>query len=428
MTTEKISSPVFPKIRFSAIDRFRGYSTFYMIIYHSFMFWLLPQEQYIVGIGWLFLEVMGANAFIFVAGMNMSLSYNNYWRKVDLNPQNAQQAKWNGRLQMWIRTGWIALLACVANAIGTLAFGGPQVWIWLVLQTMWVSRLICYPFLHLKAWIRFIVGIAIFMLADPLRIWSMTQAPLLYFILFNSSELNPLFPFVGFFFIGSAIGSILDGWTQAQTGVKSHAERRSRITAWAQKHFRPRNVAFLGLIFFGVALLLGGRVVTSDLTPYLVARINSNPALNYIDALPAFLEHGSTSWSFYAIGSELIIFAAFLISDFHKVTLLKRGELVVKDAEKEVPKGLSLFGQQSLTVYLSHYALFFLSISNLWIWQWFLIAPPIGFGYYACIWVWANGKGKGYTLDWVIGKTSDLLSKRILRHYFPVVAKPIACS
>ncbi len=81
MSAEKISSPVFPKIRFSAIDRFRGYSTFYMIIYHSFMFWLLPQEQYIVGIGWLFLEVMGANAFIFVLILALGLKIVNYQKR-----------------------------------------------------------------------------------------------------------------------------------------------------------------------------------------------------------------------------------------------------------------------------------------------------------------------------------------------------------
>jgi uncharacterized membrane protein len=431
MTAETTTSPVIPKIRFAAIDRFRGYSTFYMIIWHTLMFWALPQEQYIVGISMLFTEVMGANAFILIAGINMSLSYQNYARKVQANPVNALREKWNGRFQIWIRTGWLVVLSCVYNAAATAFGGGLTLWVWLVLQTMFVARIVIYPFLQLPAWVRLSLGCCIFLLADPIRFWSMTQAPILYNILFYQASMNPFFPFVGFFFIGSAMGSWLDQWAQGQMGGKKPSEQQSGAAKMIQKYFTPKNLAYLGLIFFSIGILSGWQSEQSDLTPFLVSIINVHPTLQ-LDALPGFLVHSNTPWSFFSVGCEMIIFAAFWRADISKMAHktaqipqeISKNTVIAKPADKKVVNGLTLFGQQSLTVFLSQYAFSFFFVGSLIFWQWIIAAITLLIGFYTLIWIWANGKGKGYTIDWVVATSSTLLSKKLVRRFFPDEKKP----
>ncbi len=423
-----------PKIRISAIDRCRGYSIFYMVLGHSIMYWLLPQEQYIVGFGIVFLEIMGANAFILISGMSMSLSYNSYVRKVQISlPENVQREKWRGRLQIWIRTVWVVVLAAITNFVGTIGTFPPIfLWVWYVLQTIWVARAVSYPFLQLPAWTRFVVGIIIFLVADPLRLWSLTAAPLLNTILFYTPDLNPFFPFVGFFFIGSAIGDWLDQWTQIKQGMKKPLEGERKSPSLLERYFTPRNLAILGLVLFGVSLLLGWQMDHSDLTAGMVERINIHPAWN-IDTMPSFLVHSNTPWAFFTVGCELVIFAAFLRAD---LVNMKRMQLnsappntekntAAKKTYKNSTKALTLFGQQSLTVYMAHYVVYVMLYHQLWFWQWLILGPLFTAGFHTLIWIWANGKGKGYTLEWAIGTSTDMMVKVVLKRVFPIEKKNV---
>ncbi len=428
MSEEKKEIPPRSKVRLSAIDRCRGYSIFYMVLGHSIMYWLLPQEQYIVGFGILGLEIMGANAFILISGMSMSLSYNGYARKIRaVSRDNVQREVWLSRMQIWTRTAWIAGLSFIANIVGTGNFGHSAIWIWLVLQAIWVARSLCYPFLQLPAFSRFLIGIAFFFLADSLRMWSLVNAPLIYQILFFDPTMNPAFPFLGFFFIGSALGSWLDQWTQIKLGGKKSVEVQNFSDSRVQKYFTPRNLAIMGIILVVASISFGWQLEKSDLTPLLVSRINIHPDWS-IDSLPAFLVHSNTPWSFFSIGCELIIFAAFLRADIVNINKQaakipsnkSENSAITKKTYKNSTKALTLFGQQSLTVYITHFLVLTAFAGQLWFWQWLIVAPTIVAGYHTVIWIWANGKGKGYTLDWLIGYTSDLASKRLIRRYFPV--------
>ncbi len=434
MSNEKIPDAVPFKIRISAIDRFRGLTIFYMIFGHAILFWPLPQEGFYAGFVRLIWEstVCGAAAFVFLSGMSMSLSYNSYARKVRANLTNLEREKWNGRLQIWIRTAWVAGLAIFSNIIGEISIGEFQIWIWYVLQTVWVARAISYPFLQLRTWHRLTAGFLIIILADPIRTWCFAESPFLYALFFNGVGLNPFFPFVGFFFVGSALGNWLDQWSQMQIRVKKNTVNASPVSLGALKFFTPKVILMLGLLIAFIGISLGWQLVSSPMNQEIFDRLNLLPGWN-LQQLPAFLSHTFSAWGLYTLGFDFIILALFLKADVSKLKDLPENlnspsrssgprEQVggsAKKSYKNSSKALTLFGQQSLTVYLTHYFVFFIFRGQLWFWQWLIITPIIVAVYHTLIWVWANGKGKGYTLDWAIGTTTEMAVKAILKRKFP---------
>ena len=435
MSEEKKPSALPLKIRISAIDRFRGLSIFFMIFGHGLLYWLLPQEVFYAGFVVITWETLlcAAGAFIFISGISMSLSYNSYSRMVQASPHNTQQEKWNGRLQIWIRTGWIAGLAFLTNVIGSVATGQLVIWIWFVLQTTWVARAVIYPFLQVRTWYRLVIGLAIILLADPLRIWCLNEMLLsnqsLFFdIFFKEINLNPFFPFVGFFFIGSALGGWLDQWTQIQTRGKNTGQNNRIKIFIIKKLFNPRAVVAFGAIFITISIIIGWQMDYSLVALETVWRINILPGFN-IQGIPAFLVHGNSAWGLCTIGFDIVVFALFFNTDvknlkerysddavpLRKTEINEQNGAETKKTYKNSTKALTLFGQQSLTVYLSHYFVFYIFQNMLWFWQYLILAPLIVVLIHTGIWIWANGWGRGYTLDWVVGKTSDMATKAILQ-------------
>ena len=433
MAIEKKPSLLPSKMRISAIDRFRGFVIFYMVFAHSLLYWLIPQDSFYAGFLLISWETTfcGAAAFVFISGISLSLSYNSYIRKVLANPNNATREKWNGRLQIWIRTAWICGLSLITNIIGSLAIGQVAIWVWYVFQTIWVSRAVCYPFLQSSPKYRLIIGFLIIILSDPIRMWCASESPVLFFILFHSVSVNPFFPFVGFFFVGSALGNWLDRWFQFQMKAKTSETPTISFALGSLRFFTPKLLIWMGMVIMLVGISFGLQMDNSPVSAEIFQRLNIIPGLN-VQALPAFMVHSNSAWGLYTLGFDFIVFALFLNVDISNIeVLLKNSSSIsrntkdlkptverVKRSYKDSIKALTLFGQQSLTVYLSHYWVFYLFAKQLWFWQWLILAPLIVTAYYFLIWVWVNGKGKGYTLDWVIGTTTEMIVKAILNRKF----------
>jgi len=377
--------------RIKAIDRFRGLSIFYMIFGHSIIFWLRQEDQWLRLIVFLTCEVIGANLFILLAGVSLAFTYHSQKRKIAKNPE---YTTWHSRIHFGVRTLYFIFLGFCVNIVGNLAMGQLDLWIWNILITIAFARLVCYPCLRLTPQSRVVIGAAFFIYGDLL---STFLPPIGNHILFTESYnvvfQNTPFPFFGFLFIGTALGDWLNNWRYNSLEVNK-----------SQNNNFTRNLAIIGIILVGLGILTGYQSSTEG----IILSFFTNPNIYLkllIDGLPIFLIRGSSSWSFYSLGIELLILVFLLQLDIRRITLRLNNinnQRTLSNNKNKYIEGLSLFGQTSLTLYLTHSGIFFIFSNTLNIMEW-----SIAIGVCTCIiyfgmWLWSNrGKGIG-TLEWVI--------------------------
>ncbi len=387
------------KNRLTSVDTLRGISIIYMIIGHIGQYWLQRQDLWFYGLIFLFLEVIGANAFIFVAGIGLSLFYKSQEHKISMLPEYTRK---HIHINFLTRTLLILVIGFITVMIGTAVIDELQFWAWYVLLTIGMARLISYPCLKLPPYIRVLIGFVFFIFADILRQTLSNGNPFLYYFLFNNLQSNPPFPYFGFFFIGTAIGD----WIYNKQNIKIK-----------NKLYDKNNLLKFTLIF-GICSLVFG--IITGLTPNsdVIARsifwlINLNENIN-LTSLPEFLVRSSRAWSFYSLGIQLIILTFLL---FHEIKREKDTEDLngyqSDEVKKLKPRGVIIFGQYSLTIYLLHYLLSLIFPRWFSILGFLIAAPIVVFLIYILVWMWANKlQGKG-SVEWLIRYISNHVLKRL---------------
>jgi uncharacterized membrane protein len=378
-------------LRFSAIDVFRGISILYMIIGHTSEFWLYNSELWFRGVLFVIMDVIGANAFIMLAGIGLSLSYHSQMRRIQKNPM---YPRGYAKINFWSRTIVIGLIAILTNILGTFALENPTGWIWLVLQTIAFGRIICYPFMKYNWKIRATIGIAFFLMVDLVRSALLGFNPVLYYIFFNVNEQNTPFPFFGFLFLGSALGDWFDSIMNQNTNQVQVQTKKSILNL--------TYFIIIGAVFISIGIISGLGISNDGYWGFLVSQINLNSYMN-ISGLPLFLCRNSIPWCFYSFGFEILFLTLLLYIDrrrgektaiihehkpdprmiafnesqrkskvvsftlkdrTHKIKLLPLEKLiilrnrfptVVKDSHD---RGITLLGKRSMTLYLVHFILY----------------------------------------------------------------------
>lgn len=382
------------EFRINTIDNFRGLSICYMIFGHTIIFWLRQEDQWLRLVIFLSCEVIGANLFILLAGMSLVFAYHSYQKKIS---SNQGYTPLHAKIDFGIRTLWIVFLAFLMNIIGSSTLEQLTIWIWNVLLTIAIARFACYPFLHFSPWYRVSIGTFFFILADPMRtiLYSMGISSLFYLSFDVVIQCTP-FPFFGFLFIGSALGDWLKDWRSQQSALENGPNK-----------IFPRNLSIVGLILIGFGVLGGSQISTSGIAFNFFT--NPNIYINLLlQGLPIFLIRGSGAWSFYCLGFELLIFAGFLRLDIYRISRQISRQILfssnggTKKVYENSTKGLILFGQYSLTVYVTHYLIYFIFPNILSVPIYFIAFAFVFLVIYCGMWLWAN-QGKGYgTIEWTI--------------------------
>lgn len=387
------------KNRINAVDNLRGLSIIYMIFAHTGQYWIQRSDIWFYGFLFLIFEVIGANAFIFVAGIGLSLFYN-------LQKQKAQEEEITEmkhvHVNFTVRSSCILFLAFLTIIVGTTLSGELDIWVWYVLLTIAIARFICYPLLRIKPILRCVLGIIIFSLTDILRLLTSAENYSFFnYFLFNDLQSNPPFPFFGFFFIGTAIGDWLYNWFSVEETSRSY---------WNQ-HF-IRNMMILGILFSGFGILIGLAPNNNEIARGNIWALNFHQKV-YLESLPTFLVRTTMPWCFYSMGLELILLS-FLI--YLETTMKKcrtsNLEEINKDENRSISKMkyIQVFGQYSLTIYLSHYLLILVFYRSLNVITYLIAVIGFVLLIYAIFWSWANkANGKG-TIEWLI----RLLSKHVV--------------
>ncbi len=387
--------------RIQAIDRFRGMSILYMIFGHSVIFWLRPQDEWFQFFGFVSLEVIGANLFIMLAGISLSFSYHTQKKILSVNPSYSP-ISW---MEVLIPILWLSGMAMGMNIIGSMILVGyPVIWIWNVLLTIAVARLLCYPTLRLgtSPWIRAGIGVAFFLLSDPLR-FILTSGT--HYILFSTEfdivlQVQP-FPFFGFLFIGSALGDWLNSW-------RSQARENGMLPS----QNLPIKLVMIGFFLIGFGILIGFQSSTFGIAFSFFTDLGVIVKL-LIEGLPIFLIRGTGPWSFYGLGIQLVILGFFLMFDVWRLKKQLSNAMVNDHPNINSKNGLIVFGQTSLTLYLMHNLIYFMFANSLTIPEFFIWFSIIILGIYAGMWYWSNRVRMVGTLEWVIQYTTTAAIRKV---------------
>jgi fucose 4-O-acetylase-like acetyltransferase len=377
--------------RIRAIDTLRGISILYMVVGHAALVWVTGDDLWFPTLIPLVLDMIGSCMFIFLSGISLSLSYSAKQRKVNEDPNYLQI---HAHVDFLVKTFWILLFAFIYNLLAsTILLYGTTLWIWFVLLSISIGRLCCYPFLKISPWFRIIIGLIFFSLADYLLnlLSSSVEYSIIYYLLFNGRRLDYPFPFFGFFFVGSAIGQ----WVSKIDFLQS-----------SEDNFYPkfiRNLIISGLILIVFGISIGSDIETQDIFAQgFTSYLNRSPLFN-ISGLLRFVLRATTPWSFYCLGFELILLAAFL-----HINKLNYSKKLNKRA-----MGFVLLGQNSLTIYMVHYLFFKIYSGSLTIPIYFIIGPFLGLVVYCLFWVWAKkGNSKG-TIEWLMKWSIDRINNKI---------------
>ncbi len=316
--------------RLKSIDIMRGGSIIWMIIGHL-IGWGIRSEDFnffivLRAIG----DVLGSGAFLFVAGMSTMLSYRNRLEKVKTTEEyNIKMI----RNEYIFRALIILTIAMIYNILTGVAVNiYRDIWKYFILLTVALSLFMAWPLLKTSKIFRILIGaifwiIHYFMLDFLINFKGQLNIyGVLFHVLYNSLDLDPLISFFTFFLIGTVIGDVIfDTYL-----IKNQKERR---IALKNKLLLPSLIMGALLIMFGIIFNFSGQET------HFVNDV-------FLD-FPAFLQHRSFSWLVYSLGIHLILISVLLgIEEFE----------IIK-TEKSY-KFIFYFSYYSLTVYLAHFLLF----------------------------------------------------------------------
>ena len=408
-STER-QEPNFPRKsnqpRIKAIDNFRGYMILYMIFGHTNAYWLLTEFKWFSGFEAIIMGFLSSNAFIFIAGISIGLAYRRQQIKIENDPEYTAK---HARINYMVKTLFLLVIALVTNLVGSFAdINSFQLWIWYVLLTIAIARVVLYPLFHLSPGIRLAIGFSFFLITDPLRTFLLESSQGLYYIFYNPPDQNTPFPYFGFFLIGSVIGE----WIYLRRiSEKSSSKSQNKLL----KIVHPKNLLIIGffLIIFGV--LIGLTINVGEVAQMQLYWINLS-GFSSIDGLPFFLVRGTCAWSFYSIGVEFVALSLFLFLDDRRSKTLEIPRQRINFPGKIFEKiGLiiNLFGNYSLTIYLSHYALIILFSNFLSLGLYVLVFCATVIVIYSVLEYTVRKFHSRFTFEWLINYTANYAVRKL---------------
>lgn len=403
--TIKIPRKITPP-RIKAVDNYRGYMIIYMIFGHTFAYWLLSEYKWVSGFEAIIMGFLSANAFVFIAGISIGLAYSRHQIKIKKDPEFTSK---HARINYFVKTLLLLVIALITNLIGTIAEAKSfQLWVWYVLFTISIARIVCYPIFHLSPGIRIILGFSIFLLADPLRTFLFESSPELYYIFYNPPEQNTPFPFFGFIILGSVLGEWIN---LRRLSNESSIKSQNRLV----KFITPRNLSIAGFILIIFGVLSGLTIYTGEVAQLQLYWINKSELFS-LNGIPLFLVRGSGPWSFYSIGVEVVALSFFLFLDDRRSKIIE-----IPNQRKNIPRKitekfenvLNLFGKYSLTIYLTHYAIVILFRNALNIGYYILAFSATVAFIYIILDYTVRKFNSHFTMEWLINFTANYAVKKL---------------
>ena len=319
-------------IRFKSVDTFRGICMTWMYLGHLLEWWIKPEYLFINTIAHQTLDSVGASGFLLISGLSMALSYRRKSSQKDSNPNQIKN-------QYFLRAFFLLIIAILYNVPVAIAYNNFfELWIWFVLLTAAFSLILAWPLLKTPIYVRMVIGFSIWVVNSYIFMYlsnfsgDFSIYGVIYYILYNQPQLDPILTFFPFFLFGTVLGEMI-----FRLNIKKDS---SDYKKKLKKNF------IIPLIFIGIVLIICGVIY------------------NY----PQFFTiRSSLAWNLFSLGIETILLMIFLSFEF-----------LFKYKPKKSYRFLFYFSYYSFTVYLVHQLLYFLFLGQLdYITIWFAI--PITF-------------------------------------------------
>ncbi len=357
--------------RLKSIDIVRGLSICWMIFGHTMDWWLIKEDRWYYLTLKAYFDFLGAGTFIFISGVSIMISYKSRMLKTN-NTEGYNEKMVNIE---YLNRAWMILIVALGFNIFVAIWNlNPLIiWSWFILLTIAISLFMAWPLLKTSKLLRIFIGSLIFIANQILLSFLLPYAGqsniygLLFYILFNPLNLNPILAFFPFFLCGTVVGDLI-------FEVHQICDINERRMAYKKKIIFPILIIGIILIIFGV-----------------------------IYQFPAFyLEDRSFSWLIWALGLELTCF----------IVLLSIEEFEIIKTKKSF-KFLYYFSFYSFTVYISHMLLYFVFLGQIqWYYLW--IYQAITIILIGLLLRYMHKKsGPKYSLKYQIGRLSIVLTKKI---------------
>jgi uncharacterized membrane protein len=312
--------------RIKSIDIFRGFMIIGMLFTHLRDWWVVGGSNSTLNYCTRqFTDRIFGSGFLFIAGVSVYISYSNR-----LNKSTEYSQKFI-RSEYFVRTALILLIALLYNVFVALMYlDVTLIWTWFVLFSIAVSLFLAWPLLKTPKLFRVLL-VALILLINEFLLAILAPFEgtgsiygLIYHLLFNSLDLDPILSSFCFLLIGTVIGNVIVDLNNTQSPIV----RKKML----------KNKILLPCFICGVILIL----------------------YTLIFIFPPFFHNIGFNWVFYAMGACLIFLATLLIIEEKGIFITKRNY-----------RFLYYFSFYSLLVYLSHNVLFFvfnelLNFYNFW--------------------------------------------------------------
>jgi len=325
--------------RLKSIDIFRGIGMIYIMVGHMIDWWTIPSEDWLFNVYVSLFSALGAAGFVFISGVGTMISYRNRVEKVKITSNYSTKTM---RKEYFIRGFLILGLGLLYNGIVAIQFLDPSViWKWFIILTVAASLLLAWPLLKTSKLCRIIIAALIWILNQILLTYLLhfngeaNFFGVLFYVLYNSLDQNPILSFLTFFLIGTVIGDLLFDFS----ALDDDSEK---------KRFLKRKII--------VPLLACGIVLITTSFWFLLPNLFTEQILTI---------NTNIWWLIYSLGLDLIIILILLILEEYHIFNRKRSF-----------RSLFYFSYYSLVLFLLqnlNYFLFFELLNRYNIWY-FIIA------------------------------------------------------
>ena len=378
--------------RLGSIDFVKGFAIIFIVLAHTSIQWFTLEWQFIFGMVFSVLDILGPSLFIFLSALSVIFSI------------KSKQGKLHEKVirnRIFMRGIMIMLVGIIGNLLNiSVEYPFPwYLWGWNILMFIGFSQIASYYAVKLSKVNRVIIGLIILCVSPGIRNiiyinrYQNVISWFLHYLITSPAPHVTLLPWLSVCFISSVFGESL---YKAMIEGTEEAYRRlfKLLLNWG-----------LVLVIFGV--LTGFMLVDqSDPTFYalypqvsLLSYINKQP-YTYFPGLPLFLIRGTFPNMFYNLGAALLIISI----SFNIIDIKKKRHLFIDM--------LIFFGNVSLSFYLIHFMFLplFSAMFPMYYFPFIYIAFMGLMGFLMYLWnKYANGVG---TPEWLMGQTGKIGQKK----------------
>ncbi|MFX1468751.1 MAG: heparan-alpha-glucosaminide N-acetyltransferase domain-containing protein [Promethearchaeota archaeon] len=409
--------------RITSIDFLKGFAIVFVILAHTASGWLAPDSEYLYGIMFALLDILGPSLFVFLSALSVIFSIR---RKEGILPQKIIRNRVLTRGIVMIVIGMLTNILILEEGEIKIAIYG-----WNIITFIGFSQIFSYYILKLKKSRRIIIGILIIILSPALRaiLYEGKEDGNLILSFFHYIVTSPtphltLLPWVSICFISTIFGEYI--YDAMNKGTKNAYVGLFRIFfVWGIIFivigifsFYPNGFDFTnwqpGWTLETPTSLVGG---LSEYPHLRLLNTANKQDFFLIPGMPNFLIRGTSANMFYNQGAALLIIAVF----FYFID--------IKEKSNDLTNILIYFGKVSLSLFLIHFLfipLFFNQFNVLY----FLMISLSYIGFLGIVmYLWMEyGKGVG-SPEWImvmfgrIGEKSGQAVKKTTKKMYAKIKK-----